>query len=103
MITVELLIPVADNDGQTFSPNHDDDFLQTVATLFGGATIVPGLTTGRWIDGGTVYRDQCRILEFDVEGMILRADDIRAVAEFAKSHYGQLAVRISYLGCSEVI
>jgi hypothetical protein len=101
MFEVTLLIPVKDNEGESFTPTHHAQFEAALLDAFGGFTRY-GSATGGWADAGVVYADTLVIYAVAV-GSIVDAAKIGTVAQFAKVHYRQLAVYVRYLGQAEVL
>src|SRR5690606_32796588 len=54
---VELFIPLASNEGETFTADHHAAFEAVLTGLFGGFSRLPGVVTGGWEDAGRIYRD----------------------------------------------
>jgi hypothetical protein len=52
MFEVQILVPVADNNGDPFSRSDLEAFEAKAAELFGGVTRNPGTAQGSWIDDG---------------------------------------------------
>lgn len=116
MIIVTILIPLADNAAQVFSPEHHRAFETSLAETFNEFTRLPGTHHGAWIDGGTLYRvahhcwpswrfytDATRAYQVAVAGLLERAEDIRRAVERARVHYRQEAIYVSYLGTAEIL
>lgn len=61
MIEVQLLIPVADNNGVQFRAAHHALFDQELLNGFGGSSLLPGTVIGQWTAGGVVYRDEMQV------------------------------------------
>lgn len=102
MITVELFIPLAANDGQRFDAAHHDTFEAFLAGLFNGFSRLPGVVAGGWQHEGRVYRDELVVYVVALRSLT-EGDKVREAVAFAKSHYDQLAIFIRYLGVSEVL
>lgn len=103
MITVTILIPLADNEAATFAPSHHTAFEIQLAAIFGGITRLPGEFWGAWIDLGTLYSDSTRAYQVAVSGLIERGPDLTRAIEIARVHYRQEAIYVSYLGQAEII
>jgi histidine ammonia-lyase len=103
MIEVAILIPLADNSKQSFDAAHHAAFEQLLVNLFGGFQLASGTTTGQWMDAGTVYADELRVYTVAVKGLMGEATALAKMVEFAKAHYGQLAVYVRYLNISEIL
>lgn len=103
MITITILIPLADNAAVTFAPAHHTAFEHQLAGIFGGFTRLPGEFWGAWIDLGTLYSDATRAYQVAVSGLVERGEDIRRAVEIARVHYRQEAIFVSYLGQAEII
>lgn len=101
MFEVKLLIPVASNEGKKFSPSHHAQFEAAVIDRFGGITRY-GAAEGAWADAGQLYRDQTIIYAIAVKS-ITDGGKLAEVVGYAKAHYGQLAIYITYLGQAEVL
>lgn len=104
MIEVTILVPVADNDGQTFSTSHHTIFEAFLAKRFGGFTRLPGEASGGWVDGATgrYYSDRTILYVVAVRGLVGN-EDLREAVSFAKAHFRQEAIFLRYLGVAEVI
>ena len=103
MIEVQVLIPVLSNAGETFSAEHDGVFEAFLLTKVNGFSRQPGLVAGAWIgEGGFTYRDANRVYTVALDSIVL-AGVIGEIAEFAKVHYGQLAIYVRYMNLSEVL
>ncbi|MGE0792505.1 MAG: hypothetical protein AB7S26_42940 [Sandaracinaceae bacterium] len=103
MIEVTILIPLASNEGDTFSPAHHATFEALLIESFGGFTRLPGNASGGWVDGGITYRDSNMVYMVLVPGLIGKCFQLTRVIAFAKRHYRQLAVTVRYLGVAEII
>jgi hypothetical protein len=102
MIEATILIPMADNDGQTFSTSHHRQFEQVLLEYFGGFSRLPGDVQGNWIEDGVRYTDT--LIAYAVAfPSIGDGWKVVAAAEFARDHYKQLAVFVRYLGLAETI
>src|SRR5690349_12247677 len=103
MVEVQILIPVASNEGATFGAAHHRAFEAFLIERFGGFTRLPGNAAGGWADPtGRVYRDSTVIYMVAVTGLVGN-DGLRATADFAKAHYSQKAVLLRYLGIAEIL
>jgi hypothetical protein len=60
-----------------------------------------GEASGAWIDAGVVYRDSLVVYVIAMES-ITQGQLVGEVIEFAKRHYRQKALYISYLGQVEI-
>jgi hypothetical protein len=104
MIEVQILIPVADNDGVFFTPRHDGVYEDALVVLFGGFTGPTAALGGAWRDkDGRVWRDRNRAYVVFVHGLVDRSPQILAAINFAKQHYRQLAITIRYLDHAEIL
>ncbi|HYD02645.1 MAG TPA: hypothetical protein VEB22_15565 [Phycisphaerales bacterium] len=102
MIALELLVPLASNEGEIFTAEHHDAFQGVLTNLFGGCSRLPGTVTGTWLDEGRVYADQLLIFVVGVAS-ITDGGKVAQAVEAAKQHYRQLAICIRYLGRIEVL
>lgn len=102
MIEVDLFIPLADNDGETFLPVHHDAFEASAMERFGGISRLPGQVAGKWSGGGKVYTDQLVIYRIAL-GSIIDGGKLGEVVAFAKAHYRQEAIYVSYMGMAEIL
>lgn len=92
-----ILVPLKDNDGHVFSPEHHDAFRARARELFGGYTSL-GLTFGEWTDAsGAVYADDCSRYEIATPSLLDSAR-VRSFCDFAAKHYRQKAIYVSALG-----
>mgnify|MGYP003395241913 CR=1 FL=1 len=82
----EILIPVADNDGKTFSNAHVTKFWDLIIATANGLTVMPNVK-GFWVDGGRTFTDENTPLR-----VVATKDEIRFIAHQAKSHFNQLAI-----------
>lgn len=105
MIEVIILIPLADNSGETFSTTHDSQFEGFLERRFGGFTKLPGTVFGGWVDPetGITYRDHSAAYLVLVKGVVGSSGALLEAASFAKAHYRQEAILIRYLGVAEII
>lgn len=108
MIEVTILIPVADNDGDTFATPHHAQWERFLAERFGGFSRLPGEVSGGWVDGGTgrYYADRNIVYRVAVQGGLVGGSGgnaLREAVSFAREHYRQEAIFIAYLGVAEII
>ena len=82
----EILIPVADNDGHTFSNSYRKIFVDILIKETGGLSVLPTVK-GFWIDKGITYADENTPLR-----VICTGEDIERFAYIAKEHFNQLAI-----------
>ncbi|RYZ17178.1 MAG: hypothetical protein EOO70_02680 [Myxococcaceae bacterium] len=101
MFEIQILIPVASNEGVTFAPAHHDAFEAFVIDRFGGLTFA-GTVQGAWLDNGQLYRDTCRLYQVAVTSLT-DGGKVGEVVSFAKVHYAQLAICLRYLGIVEIL
>lgn len=102
MIEVTLFIPLADNEGQTFSAEAFDSFETFATTLFGGATRLDSLATGLWSEAGVTYRDRSTVYVVALKSLT-EGGKVAQLAEYAKAHFRQLAIYVRYLGIAEIL
>lgn len=103
MFEVQMLIPVADNDGDAFTAEHFAAFEAAILDAFGGFTLYPSQAVGGWRnDAGIEYRDSSRIYGIAVPSI---ADGAKLVAlvRFAKAFFSQEAIAVRYLGQVEIL
>lgn len=103
MVEVTILIPVADNDGVTFSPTHHAAFEAVLLDRFGGLSRLPGTVTGQWVGDGKTFTDHLVAYVVALDGLIAKGAALREVIDFAKAHYRQEAIFCRYLGTAEVL
>lgn len=103
MVKVQIYVPTTGNDGIEFGDAHHESFEKLVVSLLGGITLLPGTTKGRWMDGAIEYLDRCLVYEVAVSGIVKESPAILRIIEFAKKHYGQLAIFVTYLGIAEIL
>lgn len=103
MVELTILIPIADNDGRTFTPAHHQAWERYVVETFGGFSLLPGSVVGAWSDGNVIFNDQTRAYVIAVEGILVIADKLRIAVRYAAQHYDQRTIYVRYLGVSEVI
>lgn len=102
MFELEILIPVADNDGRAFGAEDHAAFEAFVIDRFGGISLKETRAVGAWVDAGTIYRDETRVYVLAVKS-ITQGHLVAEVVAFAKTHYRQLAIYIRFLGFAEII
>ena len=106
---VQIQIPTHRNPpegktrGKKFGPEHHAAFEQKLAELFEGFSLQPGLIKGGWVHEGKTYPDTTMAYSVDVAGLIGQGEAVREMIQFAKAHYEQLKIRITYLNVSEVL
>lgn len=104
MIEVTLLIPVADNSGQPFTPYEVGVFEAYLEEMYRSFTRLPGNVTGKWVgDDGTVYVDILFAYVIGVDGLVEGGARLRRLVEFTKSHFRQEAIFLRYLGVFEIL
>ncbi len=102
MIEVCILVPVRANDGTTFTAEEHVAFEAELVRLFNGFTMLDASAFGGWVAAGVVYQDETRIYAVFIASLVDGYTVGLAVA-FAKTHYGQLAITIRYLGLAEIL
>lgn len=102
MFELQILIPVADNDGNSFGEKDLRAFEAFVMTRFGGITLYPNTAVGSWVDGGRVYNDATLVYGIAVPS-IAAGNLVGEVVEYAKTAFRQEAIFIRYLGVVEII
>ncbi len=103
MFEVQMLIPLADNDGETFDAGHHAAFEIAIIDSFGGFTLYPASAVGGWRNAaGVTFADATRIYGIAIVS-IVDGDKIGALARFAKAFYMQEAIFIRYLGVIEIL
>jgi hypothetical protein len=103
MFEVQMLIPLAGNDGASFTAEHHAVFESAAVESFGGFTLYPACASGRWVnDAGVDMTDATRIYGFAVAS-IADGSKVVALAGFAKVLYEQEAIFIRYLGVTEIL
>jgi hypothetical protein len=103
VVIVEILIPLTSNEGAAFTADHHVAFEAHLITAFGGYSLLPGTIRGGWMDAGVVYSDETRVYAVAVTSLLVDGHKVVAIVEIAKSHYGQLAIFVRYLGLAEVL
>lgn len=101
MFEVRFLIPVASNEGETFTAAHHAQFVAHAIDLFGGVTNY-GSAQGAWMDKGVIYSDATIVYAVAVKS-ITDGSKVGELVTYAKAHYGQLAIYITYLGQAEIL
>src|SRR4051812_1099845 len=91
MFIVEVLIPVAGNDGEVFESVHHQQFETHLIDAFGGYSLLSGTVRGGWEDGGTIYADDTRLYAVALES-ITHGGKVGEVVSTAKAHYDQRAI-----------
>lgn len=102
MVEVTILIPVADNDGDHFTPNHHAAFESFILERFGGLSREAQTIEGVWEDQGRTYRDTNLVYRIAIKS-ITEGGLLKEVADFAKQHYRQEAIFLRYLGVAEIV
>lgn len=103
MFEVQMLIPLADNDGDTFTAAHHAVFEAAIIDSFGGFTLLPSTAVGGWRnDAGVTFADATRVYAIAVVSLA-GGDKVGALARFAKAFYLQEAIYIRYLGVVEIL
>lgn len=102
MIIVEIFIPLASNDGETFSGEHHAAFEAVLADLFGGFSRLPGKVAGGWAHEGRLYSDDLVVYLVGLRSLV-DGGKVGQAAAVAKAHYGQLAIFVRYLGLAETL
>lgn len=103
MITVTILIPLSDNEGSTFSPDHHRAFEIALAEFFGGFTLLPREHVGAWLDNGRLYSDHTRAYLVAVSGILACMAELTEAIQLARAHYRQETIFMSYLGVAEIV
>ncbi len=102
MFELQILIPVKSNEGELFTATQHQQFERELINLFGGFSLYPNEVTGAWADAGEIYYDQTRAYALAVRS-ITDGSKVQSTVDFAKSHYGQLAIFVRYLGINEIL
>jgi len=102
MIEICILIPVRANDGTTFTVEDHTAFEAELVRLFNGFSLLDATAFGGWVDAGIVYQDECRLYAVFI-GSLADGSKVGLAVAFAKTHYGQWAVTIRYLGLAEIL
>lgn len=103
MFEVQVLIPVADNDGSAFSAEHFAAFEAAILDAFGGFSVIPSEVVGAWrSDAGVDYRDRSRVYAIAIASLTDGAR-LGELIGFAKAHFRQEAIAFRYLGLLEII
>lgn len=102
MIEVNILVPVADNDGLNFTPNDFRTWEDELASLFGGFSLLPGHVKGAWIDNDRRYDDTLRTYVV-VIGNITEGDKVGRAVEAAKRLFRQEAIYFRALGVATIL
>lgn len=103
MFEVQILIPLADNDGEDFSAEHHAAFEAAIIDSFGGFTLYPASAIGGWRNAaGITFADATRVYGIAVVSLV-DGDKIGGLARFAKAFYLQEAIFIRYLGVIEIL
>ncbi|HWA29143.1 MAG TPA: hypothetical protein VG734_26065 [Lacunisphaera sp.] len=103
MFEVQMIIPLADNDGESFGPELFASYEATAVELLGGFTLYPASVLGGWRDGaGRDVRDSSRVYAFAI-GSIAQGGAVVALARFSCALFRQDAIFIRYLGLAEII
>jgi hypothetical protein len=103
MFEVQMLIPLADNDGETFTAEHHAAFEGAIIDSFGGFTLYPASAVGGWRNAaGVTFSDATRIYGIAVVSLV-DGDKVGGLARFAKAFYMQEAIFVRYLGVIEIL
>ena len=100
MFDIQVLIPLASNEGVTFTEDHHRQFEAMILDRFGGLTNA-GTVQGAWRHEGVTYHDTCRVYLIAV-GSLTEGGKVGELIEIAKAHYDQLAICLRYLGIVEI-
>jgi hypothetical protein len=103
MVELTILIPIASNEGKTFTPTHHQAWERYVVETFGGFSLLPGTIIGAWSDNGDLFSDHSRAYVIAVDGLLGQADKLRIAVRYAAQHYTQRTIYVRYLGVSEVM
>ena len=103
MVIVEILIPLANNEGTAFDAAHHVAFESHLIAAFGGYSLLPGTIRGGWADVGVVYTDETRVYAVAVGSLLVDGHKVVDVVQIAKAHYSQLTVFVRYLGMAELL
>lgn len=88
---IEVVIPVADNDGQAFPFSRFEEFERHVLTVVNGLSCREALVRGLWY----AIRDHSREYFIDVESDVLARDLAIAIAQFVVLRFRQRAVNLT--------
>lgn len=102
MFEVQILIPLADNDGEIFTTEHHASWEAAAVDMFGGFTHYPSPAVGGWLDAGEVCKDATRIYGLAVASLV-DGEKVGALVRFTKAFYDQKAIFIRYLGLVEIL
>jgi hypothetical protein len=103
MFEVQMLIPLADNDGETFTAEHHAAFEEAIVDAFGGFTRLPSSAIGGWKNAaGVMFSDVTRVYAVAVVSLT-DGDKLGGLVRFAKAFYLQEAIFIRYLGIVEIL
>lgn len=80
-----------------FSETHHKKFLAEVLKVSGGYSRLPEVS-GVWLDGGDVYEENMIPIHF-----IGNQGEAFELAEFAKTHYEQLAIFVAKIGVAHIV
>lgn len=103
MIVIEILIPLANNEGAAFDAAHHVAFESHLIAAFGGYSLLPGTVRGGWVDAGVTYTDETRVYAIAVASLLVDGHKVVDLVQVAKAHYTQLAIFVRYLGMAEVL
>lgn len=103
MFEVQMLIPLADNDGETFTAAHHAAFEEAMVDAFGGFTRLPATAVGGWRNAdGVMFADVTRVYAIAIAS-ITDGEKLGGIVRFAKAFYLQEAIFIRYLGVIEIL
>jgi hypothetical protein len=103
MLEVTVFIPVYDNDGVSFTVAHFAVFEAQILETFGGYRMQPQTVAGAWRnDAGVTFIDECRVYIVAI-GSITDGGRLASLVGFAKLHFRQEAIGVSYLGIFEIL
>ena len=103
MVDVQILIPVAGNDGMPFADAHFAIFEERARADFGGCSLLPGTVFGSWRNAdGAVFHDESRLYSVFLVSLT-DGGKLGDLVEFAKGHFAQEAIAIRYLGLTEIL
>lgn len=103
MFEVQMLIPLADNDGETFTAEHHAAFEEAIVDAFGGFSRLPSTVVGGWKNAdGVMFSDITRVYAIAIVSLT-DGGKLGGLVRFAKAFYLQEAIFIRYLGVIEIL
>lgn len=104
MTSVSILVPSADNLGNTWSKATYDALHARLIALFGGFSNHDRPVKGGWAGpDGVVYNDESQEYIIAISGLLRDFNKLDTIISYIKDRFQQISVFVRYLGCAEVL